>query len=153
VLPSIPNLADETRPGTEVRILADGRAFDAVLASLPRSLMRRPADASPGFDLAPGSSAARAVDGRGAPARSAGKAWRMGSGLGALAGAARHLDDPDRGGPGERGATIATEAVEVLRLDGERAFVRGSFADGARYLADGTHRVVPGETVVLAEAE
>jgi hypothetical protein len=54
---------------------------------------------------------------------------------------------------GERGATIATEAVEVLRLDGERAFVRGSFADGARYLADGTHRVVPGETVLLAEAE
>jgi hypothetical protein len=50
-------------------------------------------------------------------------------------------------------ATIATEAVEVLRLDGERAFVRGSFEDGARYIAGGTHRVVPGETVLLAEAE
>jgi hypothetical protein len=106
------------------------------------------------FDLAPGAEPP--------PARSTGEVqlldtrqapWRMGSGLRAVAGAARHVDDPDRGGRRRRGATIATEAVEVLRLDGERAFVRGSFADGARYLADGTHRVVPGETVLLAEAE
>ncbi|MGP1355755.1 efflux RND transporter periplasmic adaptor subunit [Roseicyclus sp.] len=47
--------------------------------------------------------------------------------------------------------TIALEAAEILHLDGERAYVRGSFADGALYLPGGTHRVVPGEPVTLAE--
>jgi hypothetical protein len=50
-------------------------------------------------------------------------------------------------------ATVAVEAAEILRLDAGRAYVRGSFEDGARYLPDGTHRVVPGEAVRLAEAE
>ncbi len=49
-------------------------------------------------------------------------------------------------------ATVAQEAAEVLHLDEGRAFIRGSFGDGALYLPDGTHRVVPGETVRLSEA-
>jgi len=53
----------------------------------------------------------------------------------------------------EAGHVVAVEAAEILHLDGERAYVRGSFEDGARYLPAGTHRVVPGETVMLAEAE
>ncbi len=47
--------------------------------------------------------------------------------------------------------TIGLEAAEILHLDQGRAFVRGSFEDGTQILPDGTHRVVPGETVRLAE--
>lgn len=49
------------------------------------------------------------------------------------------------------GATVtALEAVELLFSDGERAYVRGTFRDGARYITDGPHRVVPGQRVRLA---
>lgn len=39
------------------------------------------------------------------------------------------------------------EAVELLHSDAKRAFVRGSFADGAALIAAGPHRVVPGQLV------
>lgn len=52
-------------------------------------------------------------------------------------------DDPPR---------IGVEAAEIVHAAGARAFVRGSFADGASYLPDGTHRVVPGEPVRLVDA-
>lgn len=56
--------------------------------------------------------------------------------------------------PGEDGTgEIAVEAAEILHLDGAHAFIRGSFADGALVLPSGTHRVVPGEAVRLAEAQ
>jgi RND family efflux transporter MFP subunit len=51
---------------------------------------------------------------------------------------------------------VALEAAEILHLDqdetGGRAFVRGTFSDGALYLPGGTHRVVPGERVRLPGA-
>ena len=149
-----PDLAAETRPGTEVRILADGRTFDAVLSELAPELDAATRGRLAYFDLVPGAEPP--------PARSTGEvqlldrqarrgAWVPVSALWqGPRGTWTILTVEDAG---ERAATIATEAVEVLRLDGERAFVRGSFADGARYLADGTHRVVPGETVLLAGAE
>jgi RND family efflux transporter MFP subunit len=46
--------------------------------------------------------------------------------------------------PGEDGPVAGTESVEILFLQGERAYVRGSLADGAEIVADGNHRVVPG---------
>lgn len=49
-------------------------------------------------------------------------------------------------------ATIGVEAVEVIHLDAARAFVRGAISEGTLYLPGGTHRVVPGEVVRLAEA-
>ncbi|WP_208353791.1 efflux RND transporter periplasmic adaptor subunit [Pseudaestuariivita rosea] len=38
-------------------------------------------------------------------------------------------------------------AVELLHSDGENAFVRGSFADGANLIQSGPHRVAPGQQV------
>lgn len=48
--------------------------------------------------------------------------------------------------------TVGVEAAEVLHLDGDRAFVRGTFEDGAAYLPGGTHRVVPGQAVTMSPA-
>ncbi|MEM7597324.1 MAG: efflux RND transporter periplasmic adaptor subunit [Pseudomonadota bacterium] len=45
----------------------------------------------------------------------------------------------------------ALEAVELLHSDETRAFVRGSFADGAAVIAAGPHRVVPGQSVDVLE--
>ncbi len=52
---------------------------------------------------------------------------------------------------GADGLVAGTEAVEVLRLDADRAFIRGTFSDGMRYLPDGIHRVVPGERLAAIE--
>lgn len=50
-------------------------------------------------------------------------------------------------------AQVSIEAVEVLFSDGARAYVRGTFQDGTRYITDGPHRVVTGQTVrLMAEA-
>ena len=40
------------------------------------------------------------------------------------------------------------EVVEVLHVDGDRAYVRGTLAGGQRVVADGIHRVTPGTPVV-----
>ena len=50
-----------------------------------------------------------------------------------------------------RDETMAVEAAEILHLEAERAFVRGTFRDGDAYLLGGTHRVVPGQRAVAAE--
>lgn len=42
------------------------------------------------------------------------------------------------------------EAVEVLDVQGDKAYVRGSVADSTRVIASGVHRVNPGSTVTLA---
>ena len=43
------------------------------------------------------------------------------------------------------------ESVEVLDIQGDRVFVRGTLATGDRVVANGTHRITPGTPVVLAE--
>ena len=51
-------------------------------------------------------------------------------------------------GEREDGATIALrEAVEVLNIDGSRAYVRGSLQAGQRVIADGIHRIAAGTPV------
>lgn len=48
---------------------------------------------------------------------------------------------------------VGIEAAEVLHLDGDLAFVRGTFRDGASFLPGGTQRIVPGQAVApLSEA-
>lgn len=42
------------------------------------------------------------------------------------------------------------EAVEVLDVLGDKAYVRGSVADGSRVVASGVHRINPGSIVALA---
>jgi RND family efflux transporter MFP subunit len=52
------------------------------------------------------------------------------------------------------GETVAgVEAVEILHATAERAFVRGTVADGARIIADGVHRIVPGQPVKVVEPD
>ena len=50
----------------------------------------------------------------------------------------------------DKGMTTVREAVEVLHLEGDRAFVRGTLGSGQRVVADGVHRVTPGTPVVIA---
>ncbi len=52
----------------------------------------------------------------------------------------------------DEGTVTAREAVEVLDVRGDRAYVRGSLGDTQRFIADGVHRIAPGTPVVLAEA-
>lgn len=51
-----------------------------------------------------------------------------------------------------RDGRAVVEAAEIVSLEAERAFVRGTFEDGAPYLPGGTHRVVPGQPVTVSEA-
>jgi RND family efflux transporter MFP subunit len=149
-----PDLAETLTPGQPVEITAGDRRFEARLAELSPDLDPATRSRVAFFDLATGVDAP--------PARSTGEVRLVDARD--IAGAwvpVSSLWQGPRGAwtilvavPGEdAGATIATEAVEVLHLDGARAFVRGSFADGAQFLAGGTHRVVPGEAVRLAEVE
>ncbi|WP_394690261.1 efflux RND transporter periplasmic adaptor subunit [Hoeflea sp.] len=55
--------------------------------------------------------------------------------------------EPDSGG-----LVIRPEAVEIVHADQDRAFVRGTFTNGARLVLDGPHRVVPGQRVEIIEA-
>jgi len=43
---------------------------------------------------------------------------------------------------------IRRQVVEILDVQGARAYVQGSMPEGALYLADGVHRVAPGMAVV-----
>ncbi|MEM1352182.1 MAG: efflux RND transporter periplasmic adaptor subunit [Pseudomonadota bacterium] len=48
--------------------------------------------------------------------------------------------------------TIRNAAVEILHIDGPRAYVRGTFDDGMQVVTAGAHRVVAGQTVSLLSA-
>ncbi|MGC3937653.1 efflux RND transporter periplasmic adaptor subunit [Roseobacter sp. EG26] len=48
-------------------------------------------------------------------------------------------------------AFVQSESIEILFSDAERAYVRGTFSKGSRYVADGPHRVVPGQKVTLLQ--
>ena len=51
----------------------------------------------------------------------------------------------------EGDTTVAVrEAVEVLEIQGDRAFVRGTLPPDSRVVANGVHRITPGTPVVLA---
>ena len=53
-----------------------------------------------------------------------------------------------------RGNSTVTvrEAVEVLEVQGNRAYVRGTLTDTAQFVADGVHRIAPGTPVQPREA-
>lgn len=48
-----------------------------------------------------------------------------------------------------RDEAVSREAVEVLHVADDRAFVRGALGDGVPIVASGTHRVSPGQSVRL----
>ncbi|WP_299611151.1 efflux RND transporter periplasmic adaptor subunit [uncultured Tateyamaria sp.] len=49
--------------------------------------------------------------------------------------------------------TAASAAVEVLQVEGDTAFVRGTLQGDAMIVPDGTHRLVPGDQVRIREAQ
>ena len=49
--------------------------------------------------------------------------------------------------------SVAREAVEILHLEGERAYVRGTLGEGAKVVLGGTNRIIPGQKVALAAGE
>lgn len=52
---------------------------------------------------------------------------------------------------GENDATVAVrEVVEVLEIQGDRAYVRGTLLPGSRVVAHGVHRITPGTPVTAA---
>ncbi|AZV77034.1 efflux RND transporter periplasmic adaptor subunit [Parasedimentitalea marina] len=48
---------------------------------------------------------------------------------------------------------VGQEAVEIIHTNGQQAFVRGTLTDGQRIITSGRNRVIPGQTVSLAETE
>jgi hypothetical protein len=52
---------------------------------------------------------------------------------------------------GPDGPVAGIEAVEIVHAEGGRAFVSGTIRDGMRYVPDGSHRIVPGERLTLAD--
>ncbi|HMQ92215.1 MAG TPA: efflux RND transporter periplasmic adaptor subunit [Amaricoccus sp.] len=53
----------------------------------------------------------------------------------------------------EGDGSLGSEAVSVVALRGEDAFVQGSLRDGDRIVPGGTHRVRPGQAVRIAQAD
>jgi membrane fusion protein, multidrug efflux system len=49
-------------------------------------------------------------------------------------------------------ASVGREAVVLAGVQGDRAFVQGSLRPGQRILLDGTHRVRPGQDVLIASS-
>ncbi|MEH6588196.1 MAG: efflux RND transporter periplasmic adaptor subunit [Halioglobus sp.] len=49
-----------------------------------------------------------------------------------------------------QGTVTVREAVEVLEIQGDRAYVTGTLADGSRVVANGVHRTTPGTLVSIA---
>jgi len=46
---------------------------------------------------------------------------------------------------------LERRAVQLLHAEGERAYVRGTVVDGEAFVASGTHRLVPGQRVRVAD--
>lgn len=50
---------------------------------------------------------------------------------------------------GEDDALVQREAVEIIHLDGTKAYVRGTLQDGDRIIVNGSNRIVPGQRVLV----
>lgn len=133
------------RPGTLMQVEIDGRRLTAAVAAIrpdvdPATRTRAalldlllPADESVAF----GRSVSVIVEGR----RDESGFWlpvaalREGDkGLWTVLAA---VDD-------DEGTVARAEAVEILHVEGERAFVRGTLTDGERIVAGGAHKLAPG---------
>lgn len=49
-------------------------------------------------------------------------------------------------------AVLERRTVQLLHTEGDRAYVRGTLEDGEVYVSGGTHRLVPGQLVRVADA-
>lgn len=145
-----PDLAERLEPGRDVQITTGTATYSATLSELSPELDPATRSRIAFFDLEEGAHppAGLAGDVILRDSQTARGAWVP---LSALRQGPRGtwvlltLDPSD--GP----ARVVSEAAEVLFVTDDRAFVRGTFADGTAFLPGGTHRVVPGEAVLVAE--
>ncbi|MEL6550265.1 MAG: efflux RND transporter periplasmic adaptor subunit [Pseudomonadota bacterium] len=146
-----PALAAGLAPGTRVEISAGAETYPAILGELAPGLDAATRSRIAFFDL---------PDGAAPPSGAAGEVRLEERVEGNAAKGAWVPVSALRQGPRgtwqlltvAQGETpvIGTEAAEILHLDADRAFIRGSFTDGTLVLPAGTHRVVPGERVRIA---
>ncbi|MCP4383238.1 MAG: efflux RND transporter periplasmic adaptor subunit [Hyphomicrobiales bacterium] len=150
-----PSIAGAVKPGDRLTVEIGGRSFDAALVQLRSDLDRitrtqtallaiqaTVGEAAPLFGQTGTLQLTEKISEAGAwipvTALREGKRglWTV---LTVLPG-----DQPDEG-------IVAFEAVEVLYSDQDRAFVRGTFRDGASIVAAGLHRVTPGQRVRIED--
>ena len=62
-------------------------------------------------------------------------------------------NNPAEETPGLSESRVTRKIVEVIQLDEDRALIEGKIADGDFVIANGAHRVVPGQTVEPRVAE
>jgi RND family efflux transporter MFP subunit len=147
-----PELAAGLVPGGTHRLEIDGVARPARLIALRPDLDPASRTVTALFDLEDGGAAPfGAIAVFAAETFHAAEGWWLP--LSALVDGGRgtwvvHVLQEDAGG-----TRIAREAVEVLSVQGDRAYVRGALPEGARVVADGTHRVRPGQAVAALAAD
>ncbi|MFO7553175.1 MAG: efflux RND transporter periplasmic adaptor subunit [Haliea sp.] len=139
-------------PGERYPLQLRSGTVDAVLSAVRADLDPRTRTALAVFDLPAG---AAALDGEIATlvlskTVPAGGGWLP---ISALLEGERGIWTVLRLGQRDDGATVAQrEAVEVLHVDGNRAYVRGSLQPGQRVIADGIHRIAAGTPVQPLES-
>lgn len=139
-------------PGERYPLQLRSGTVDAVLSAVRADLDPRTRTALAVFDLPAG---AAALDGEIATlvlseTVPAGGGWLP---ISALLEGERGIWTVLRLGQRDDGATVAQrEAVEVLHVDGDRAYVRGSLQPGQRVIADGIHRIAAGTPVQPLES-
>ena len=133
-------------PGQSYRLVLRGESFDAVLRSIRPDVDPATLTATAVFELP---DAARGLDGEPVTLRLEETVASTGGWLplSALLEGERGLWTVLRLETTDGGAVSVREAVEVLDVKGNLAYVRGSLAAGQRYITDGVHRVAPGTPV------
>ncbi|MEQ8801699.1 MAG: efflux RND transporter periplasmic adaptor subunit [Haliea sp.] len=139
-------------PGERYPLQLPSGSVDAVLSAVRADLDPRTRTALAVFDLPAG---AAALDGEIATlvlseTVAAAGGWLP---ISALLEGERGIWTVLRLGQRDDGATVAQrEAVEVLHVDGNRAYVRGTLQPGQRVIADGIHRIAAGTPVQPLES-
>ena len=134
------------KPGDSVAAAADGRAYTATLIALRPDMAERTRTVPALFAIGGGAPPPFGEVVRVALPRVVEEAgfWLP---RGALSEGRRGLWTvltvvAEGGGHG-----VGREAVEVLHAEADQVFVRGTLEDGARVVAGGAHRVIPGQAV------
>ncbi len=137
-------------PGQSYRLVLRGQTFEAPLRSIRPDVDPTTLTATAVFELP---DAARGLDGEPVTLRVEETVASAGGWLpvSALLEGERGLWTVLRLESTEDGEVSVREAVEVLDVKGNLAYVRGSLAAGQRYITDGVHRIAPGTPVQVLD--
>lgn len=159
-----PEFAASLRPGDPYTLDVEGHAFPSVLRTVVQSVERDTRTVTAIFRL---DASARVPDGTLARVRVTRRHDQPGFWLPLAALAESHRGlwsafalvpvlDPDGEGAGRHDAGNVLRAerrpVEVIHVEPERAFVRGTLRDGDTVVWSGAHRLVPGQLVRRLDA-